>query len=222
MPRRYALSTLRTRCQQHADLEHDGHIANPEWDSRMSEVYGELFMIVVDAGDEYFQTAHTITATGADSYDEPDDHLSTICFDRIVDASGRRVPLEEIRAQDRHRFAGLTGIARYWALVDDQIFLYPNPSSGTYELVYAFQPPDLATYVDGDKVDVVNIYGEQFMLHGVAARSKLKSESDMRGHLMLQEKSAQKLMEWSAQRALSNPRQFTDGEDFERDWLDAP
>jgi hypothetical protein len=200
MPRRKALSYWRARILKLADSEHDLLVAPAEVDEGIDEVYGDLYHLVSDGADAYFQVTHPITATGAASYDEPDDHLSTIAVDR-VDSDGSRCPLRKLDAQERHLYAGTTGDAVAYSLIDDQLFLYPLPSSGTYEMLYIPQPPDITSYVDADLIDVVNIYGAQFLVYGVAALVLAKGESDQRGWLARQQRAEQKLIEWAAQRS---------------------
>lgn len=205
MPRRYALSTLRTRCQRRADMESDGHIADAEWDALISEQYGELYEIVAGTGLRYFEVTHTITADGSASYDEPDDHGKTIGVDR-VNADGTRFALRPLMAQERTRYGGVEGIAYEYAIVDNLVYFYPEPQSGTYELLYIPQPPDISAYADADLIDVVCIYGEAFLLWGVAVKALSKSEGDVRLALAERERAAQKLLEWAAERDANEPR----------------
>jgi hypothetical protein len=210
MPRRKEYSYWASRFRKVADVENDAHISAAELAECANEVYGDLYQIVAEGADAYWQVTHAFTADGSPSYDEPDDHLSTVCLER-VDSSGRRSPIRKLLAQERHQVSGLTGDGEYYSLIDDQIFLYPVPSSGNYELLYIPQAPDLTTYDDADKLDVVNIYGEQFLVYGVAALAKSKSESDVRFFLARQQRAEQKLIEWAAQRAFHDaPRQYTE------------
>lgn len=205
MPRVLTMATLIERCKRRADLEGDGHVSDPEWRALISEKYGELHGIVSGAGLRYFETAQTITATGAASYTEPSDHLTTIGFDR-VETSGARYPLVELMPYERARLAGQTGDAIGYSIVDDQIRLYPNPSSGSYELLYIPQPPDLSSYADGDLVDLVCADGEAFLIWGVSVLAKSKSESDVRLAQEREVAASQRLLEWSVNRSLSQPR----------------
>jgi hypothetical protein len=202
MPRRKAYSYWSARARKLADKELDEHIAPAEVAECANEVYGDLYSLVCSGADAYFQTTYAFTATGAVSYDEPDNHLSTVMLER-VESSGGRYPLTKLLAQERHLFGGLTSssCASAYSLIDDQIFLYPKPSSGDFELLYIPQPPDLTTYLDTDKIDVVNVYGEQFFMYGVAALIKSKSEDDVRFFLSRQERAEEKLVEWAAQRS---------------------
>lgn len=214
MPRRKAYSFWAARAVKLADGEGDDHIAPAEVAECANEVYGDLYALVCGGADAYFQTTYTFTATGADSYDEPDDHFSTVCLE-LVSSSGERSPLKKLLAQERYLYSPsngwMGGEADAYSLIDDQIFLYPKPSSGSFEMLYIPQPPDLTTYLDTDKVDVVNIYGEQFFMYGMAALIKSKSESDVRFFLSRQARAEEKLVEWAAQRSFHDGQQrFTE------------
>ncbi len=216
MPRRYAMSTLRTRCQQRCDLENSGHIATAEWNALISEQYGDLFSTVAETGLRYFETESTITTTGAASYDEPADHYGGVGIDRIVDpVSGRRYQLQEIMAQERARWSGMTGDASVFALVDDQIYLYPRPPSGqTYKVLYIPQPPDLTSYADGDIIDIVTPDGEAFLTWGVAVKALAKSESDPSLALAEREAARGRLTEWAQLRGFNSPRRVVTDDDM--------
>lgn len=205
MPRRLEMSVIRERCQRRADLEGDDHISDAEWDALISEKYGELHGIVSGAGLRYFETTSTITATGATSYDEPDDHMATVGFDHVA-ADGTLRPLTELMAHERDMYAADTGDAYYFALVDDQIYLRPNPASGTYRMLYIPQAPDLSEYADADLVDVVNADGEAFLIWGVSVLAKSKSESDVQLAMQREEAARERLLEWAVQRSMSEGR----------------
>lgn len=207
MPRRFALSTLVTRCQQRCDLENENHIAPAEWKALVSEQYGELYSIVAESGLRYFETIDTISTTGAASYAEPADHLGTVLVARVLDSAGRRFDLDEIMAQERSGWSGMTGDAACYALVDDQIYLYPTPPAGqTYEVLYIPQPPDLSSFLDADVIDVVNPDGEAFLIWGVAVKGRAKSESDVQLAMAEREAARVRLIEWSTLRAFNQPR----------------
>lgn len=223
MPRRYDLQTLVSRCQKRCDKENDDHIADAEWAALISEQYGELFEIVSGTGLRYFETVHSFTATGADSYDEPDDHGKTVGVDRVA-SDGTRVALRPLMAQERTRYGGATGDACEYAIVDDQIFLYPKPSSGSYEVIYIPQPPDISSYADADLIDVVCIYGEAFLIWGVAVKALAKSEGDLRAAMAERDRAGARLMEWAAERDANEPRrrvldtEYMDGWGRDPDW----
>lgn len=205
MPRRILMGELVTRCAQHADKTGDSHIEAPEWKSRISLKYGELWGIVSGAGLRYFEKKSTINANGAASYLEPEDHLSTIGMD-YVRSDGTRTEIYELMISERNALAGMVGDARYFELVDDEIRLYPRPSSGTYELLYIPQPTNLTQYADDGVVDVVNEAGEAMLIWGVAAGAKDKSESDLRYCLDQEREAKVRLRDWAINRSLTQPR----------------
>jgi hypothetical protein len=205
MPRRYTLAELRTRCKRRADKENDPHISDAEWNALISEQYGELWELVAGTGLRYFETRHSIVADGSDSYDEPDDHGKTVGLDRI-EPDGTRFTLLPLMAQERVRFSGREGPAVEYAIIDDQIVLYPKPAHGEYELIYIPQPTDLSTYADDEAVDVVCIHGEAFLIWGAAVKAMSKGEADVRLALGERDRCAQRLLEWAAERDANEPR----------------
>lgn len=215
MPRTYALSTLRTRCRRRADLEGQDKISPAEWDALISEQYGELFDIVTSAGLRHFEKEATITATGATSYVVAADHGKTVGLDR-VETDGTRHALRPLMVQERTRYGGVTGDAVEYALVDDQVFLYPKPGSGTYKMLYIAQATDITTKVDADLIDVVCNYGEAFLIWGVAVKALSKMEADVRLAMAERDRNAQKLLEWAIERDANEPRRRV--VDDEYDW----
>jgi hypothetical protein len=117
-------------------------------------------------------------------------------------------------AQERTRYGGLTGDACEYAIVDDQIFLYPAPASGSYELLYLPQPPDISDYDDADLIDVVCIYGEMYLLWGVAAKALSKGESDVRFAMSERDRAGQQLLKWALERDANEPRRRVLDEEY--------
>lgn len=183
MPRRLTMSDLVTRCQRRADMENDPSISTAEWYALVSEMYGELYTLVVDAGWEYFESTHTYTSDGTNILTETSDHFATVQLAYLVDATtGRYRALRQLGPQERILRSGISAAvhATSFAMVDDKIYLYPTPPSGqTYEMRYVPQPPDLTTYAGTDLVDVVVPDGEALMCWGVAVKALSKSESDV-------------------------------------------
>jgi len=207
MPRRITMSNLISLCKEHADLENDDHISDAAWKKRISLVYGSLYEIVAPTGYRYFEYSTDIEADGSASYDEPDDHLSTVVIQRVLDASGRLSdPLVELNPGEESNLAGTTGTAIGYQLVDDLVYLYPKPTSGTYRWRYIAQPPDLGTYADGDVIDVVTPSGMLFVVWGTVASAKSKSESDLRHALAMQSAAQVDVQTWAAQRTIEGRR----------------
>lgn len=222
MPRRLLMSDAVLRCKRRADKENDDHIGTSEWKALISEQYGDLYSVVAGTGLRYFETTSTITTTGVASYDEPCALLALVGVDRIVDSSGTRRTLAEIMAGERAYFSGLAGDATAYALVDDQLVLYPTPPSGqTYEMLYIPQPPDLSDAADDACLDVVTPDGEAFLIWGVAAKALAKAEQSVDFAVSEREQARVRLTEWATLRAFNNPRRRVIADDpFDGSFLD--
>lgn len=222
MPLRMTMGTIVARSKRVFDLYSDDSLDDDnEWKMFADLVYGELWPEVsLGAQKRYFETSTTIAADGSTSYDEPEAHFSTVRVAR-VDASGTECELRELRPGQEVAYKGLTGDAVGWTLVDDQLFLYPKPSSGSYKWYYSQQPTDISDYADGDIVDVAVPAGKAFMIYGTAALALLHHKQDASAALMLQEKARGRVQWEAANRNASEVR--TRGpveydEDEPRDW----
>jgi hypothetical protein len=202
MARIFTLGDLVLRCKRRTDREYDSNIGDAEWKGYISSVYAELFAAVAETGFRYFETTATISTTGADSYDEEADHLSTVGIDRVM-SDGTRRELYEVMAQERTRYAGRTGDAVAYAHIDDQIWLLPTPPTGqTYEMLYVPQPPDLSDGDDDDAIDVVTPDGESFIIWGASVLALFKQGSDTRDAAREKESALGRVMNWATLRSL--------------------
>jgi len=207
MARLVGMSDLVTRVRRRAGREGDDTFSTGECKALISEQYGELYCAVAETGLRHFETEGSIAANGATSYTEPSDMLSFVGIDRVLDSAGRRVELAELMAKERIDVMGTTGDATAFQVVDDQIVLYPKPSTGTYKILYIPQPPDLSIAADTDQVDVVNPHGESFLLWGVAVKMLgPKTESDPQLAMAEREAARERLIDWAILRALHQPR----------------
>ena len=209
MPRLIEMGALLARCKQRADKEHDDHIADGEWRSLISEVFGaDVYSVVAETGLRYFEYRATLTTTGDPFVSEPPDHLSTIRVD-YVDGSGNHFELEELNVLEEGLVEGRRSgdRARAFTLIDDRIYLYPAPPAGqTYEMLYIPQPPDLSGFANDKCVDVVTPDGEACLVWGVAAIAKSKAAQDAAFAVQKQQQHRQRLMEWAAERSLTQAR----------------
>lgn len=213
MARLYTMGSLVLRCQRRADLENSGLISGPEWKAMISESYGEMYSIVCDSGMRYFETTSTIAATGAASYTEPSGVMSYVAIDRI-DSAGFRYALRPRAPQERSRYVTQTGDAAEYDLVDDQIRLWPKPSSGSYEILYVPQPPDLGVYADATSVDLVVPDGESFLIWSVLVKALAKAERDTTLAQQEREAARARFTEWAGNRFLiESRRRMVDGDD---------
>jgi hypothetical protein len=205
MARILTLGTLVARSRQRYDGVGNDALDSPELKSLIDEYYADLHALVVEKGARYFETEATITATGATSYALPSDHLTTIAVDFVVDAStDRRCALHgPIAVQERECLIGSSGTACHYELAGASLVLYPRPSSGTYKHLYAPQPVDLSTAADSTQVDVINVYGQKYVLWGVASVAQHKSQSSQERAIAEYEKAKMQLEYWACLRAIN-------------------
>lgn len=206
MPRTFTLGDLVTRAKRRCDMEGQEFISDTEWKQYISTSYAELFSLVAETGLRYFESSYTLSADGSTSYDEPAGVLSTVGIDFEVSAQGERRALYELMPQERNKFRGLTGEAVAYELVDDQLFLWPKPSTGTYYWLYVPQPPDLSSSVDATNVDVVTPDGEAFLLWAVAVQAKEKEGTDSSRAVAERELARGRVLQWATLRMLHSPR----------------
>lgn len=213
MAKKLTLATIRTRCLKRVDMDTDGSVdktTGGEVDALISELYGELYEIVSDTGDRYFESSTTITTTGTNVITEPADMLSYVdTIERIYDTTTGKVErLRKIEPQERSYWKGRTGNARAWEPVANTILLYPTPPSGDqYILRYVPQSPDLTAYLDTDLVDVVCSAGLAFLIWGVAVPLLGKSKSDVTLAMAEREAARARLQRWATERTQNTPHQ---------------
>ena len=199
-------------------MEGQDSISDAEWNGMISTQYGELYACVAETGLRYFETQGTISTTGAASYDEPDDHWSTVGIDFRISAQGNRRPLFEAMPSETNAFSGQTGEAFAYALIDDLVYLYPTPPSGqTYYHRYIPQPPDFSEEEDGFILDVVTPDGESFLIWGTAVAAKEKEGTDSSGARAERDAARGRLWQWAALRAFNHRRKIVDDEPVWRD-----
>lgn len=207
MALRLQMGDLVTRCLRQCDKEFDTSISPGEAYTVASESFGEMWLEVAGTGLRYFATTETIVANGSASYLEPSDMLELLGVDHIIDTtSGRRRSLRRRMPTERSRFSGFTGMALEYELVDDQLFLFPRPGNGTYEVLYTPQPTDISTYLATDVVDVVNPHGLGFVKWCFAVKALAKAEKSTDLALAEREAHRVKLVEWAADRVLESAR----------------
>lgn len=210
MPRIFTVEKLVLLAQQRADMEEQDFILAPEWLFHLSTAYAELHSILVESGMRYFERTQTI-ATRADvaAYALPDDFLSSIAVDRIVNATtNERRELTELMVQERNVYtrAGASESVAF-SYVGPDIVLYPTPpASQTYEHLYVPQPKDLNGVANNTEVDVVTPDGEAFVLWTMCVLARDKEESDITSAEHKRSQAEARLREWSVLRALNNPR----------------
>jgi hypothetical protein len=221
--RKFPKSVLRARIIKRAGMENDPSIDatnGGEWDSLMSEMYGEIYEAAAAPGLRYFEYSTSITTSGLQYLSEPADILSLVdTVERVVDSSGRLQRITPIQAQERAMWAGRTGHARVFEFVDDRLYLYPTPPSGdTYQLRYIPQSPDLTVFADTDLVDVVCGGGEAALIWGTALMGMSKDKSSVELAIAQRDRGLERLVTWAADRFKNlPPRTYVEDEDPLRD-----
>lgn len=181
MPRLFSMDSLVLSCQQQVDLERHKVIQPAEWRGLISRAYGELWTIVFESGLQYFETEKTLVTDGTNVLQEMTNHLSTVSFSYLVNAAtGQTRDLRELMPQERSAASGLSAdSARFYALVDDKIYLYPTPPAGqSYIMRYVPQSPDCSGFAGDQSLDVVTPDGHDFLIWSVAVRACGKTEAD--------------------------------------------
>lgn len=204
MPLRRTMGTLVASCRRRVDMKTNQARNDDDFKASISEVYGDLWAIVAEAGRRYFETSTTFTANGAASYVEPTDHFGTVRVARVF-SDGRESPLDELMPQEEWCLKGRTGDAIAYTLIDDQVFLYPTPSSGQYKMYYIPQPPDLSNYADNDVVDVVGPPGLSLIVWGTAVIVHGELEGNAMLALQKEEQARKNLAEFAPLRSFNEP-----------------
>lgn len=220
MARSLTLTQIKTRCQQRADREQSDHVGGldtTEWESLISEAYGEMYMLVAEAGSRYFETEATIAITGATSYALPAAHLATLAVDRVTSSAGERESLFEVMPQERAAVIGRVGQAEAFGLVGSNLELYPAPTTGDYRHIYIPQPTDLSSSAGSTSVDLINVHGQAYVIWSVKLKALDKSESDVRVSMNQIAKAEEGLRQWALIRSFNTPRrQLPMGGDHDR------
>lgn len=215
MTRAFTLGTLVTRCRQRANQATNDLLDPNEWKALVSEYYGDMHALIVEKGARYFETEATITGNGSASFALPTDHLTTIGVDALISGTtGPRRPVYgPIAVQERARLMGTSGAAIYFGLEGANLALFPVPSSGTYKHLYVPQPADLSLQADSFSVDLINIYGERFVIWGVASVALHKEAASQARAMVEHDKAMAQLEYWACLRALNQPSYRVQDED---------
>jgi hypothetical protein len=165
------LLQLRTRIRQRTDTVGSAFVTDAELTGLINTAYKELYGLLVRASLHHAEETEVITATGADSYELPEDFLGLIGVYRTV--GEEKVPLE--RFPTKFRPGTRTGDACMYRISASELILYPKPDSGDYDLVYIPVPGDMAS--DGDTMDGM-LGWEEFVVLDAAISVLEKEESD--------------------------------------------
>lgn len=198
------LGALVRICQQRADREGDSQLDSTEYKDLISEKYAEMHALVSEKDPTFFATEATLVLSNLAL---PAGYMSTLSVDYVFDtATDRRRPLDgPVSVQDRVGLVGLSGsVAIFFSIDATALALYPTVTSGTYKHRYLPQPTDYSGSSDATAVDVINVYGRQFIIWGVSAIARAKGGEDASFALSQEKRSYDQLEYWACQRALTH------------------
>lgn len=198
------VGTLVTSIQRRADREGDSQLDPTEYKELISEKYAEMHTLVSEKDPTFFATEATLNLS---SLTLPTGYMSTVSVDYVFDtATDRRRPLDgPVSPQDRVGLLGLSGsVAVYYAIDATALALFPTVTTGTYKHRYLPQPTDYSGSADSTAVDVINVYGRQFIIWGVAAIARAKGGEDPTFALGQEQRAREQLEYWACQRALTH------------------
>lgn len=155
------LAAVRTRIRQRTNNEHTNgqFVTDAELNGLINVAYKQLYATLVAHSMHRSESTSTITATGATSYSLPADLFSLLNV--YKNDSGYRYRLQ--RYSDRYKPGTQeTGDASHYRVRGSNIILFPNPSSGTYEVEYIPVPAELSA--DIDELDGVLAWEEYVVL----------------------------------------------------------
>ena len=221
------ISALITRTRKRVDMTNNQARSDSDFQGHIAEVYNEMHEIVAEVGVRLYESTSTLTATGAASY-----ALSSLTATangllhalRVVrvNSDGSEDPLDELMGAEEWPLKGQTGDATHFALVDHTLYLYPNPSSGTYKLYWVPQPTDYSAVATSTSIDVLCSAGERFIIWGVAAIIHSELEGNAITAFREKERAADDLRMWAVQRMLTRQRRRVNEEHMDSDAIRVP
>jgi hypothetical protein len=221
------ISALITRSRKRVDMTNNQARSDTDFQGHIAEVYNEMHEIVAEVGLRLFESTSTLTASGASSYalssltSTANGLLHALRIAR-VNSDNSETPLDELMPGEDWALKGTTGDATHFTLVDHTLYLYPNPSSGTYKLYWVPQPTDYSAVATSTSIDVLCSAGERFILWGVAAIIHSELEGNAITAFREKERAADDLRMWAAQRMLMRPRRRIPDDYMDGDVLTLP
>jgi hypothetical protein len=204
MARNFTIAALITKGRRRCGQETRDLLSAAEWQDELSTICSEFQGLIVDSGSRIFETELEITATGASGYALPANFLAEVGVDRVIGSN--REHLTPLLVQERNHTQSVSGDARYYALVNDEIRFFPNPASGTYYLIYAPQCPDYTVITDSTEIDVITPAGENYFSWSLALVGGIKEESELTPYYEKQvDKYRRQIEKWANQRMLTAP-----------------
>ncbi len=166
------LLEIRNRIRERTDNEHTQFVTDDELTGLVNTAYKELYGLLVRKSLQRVESTYSIPITGATSYGLPTDFYSLIGVFRTDGQTKTRLT----RFSERVSPGTVNSSASQYRLVGANIVLFPNPTSGTYELVYIPVPGVLED--DDDELDGV-LGWEELVVIDCSIRVLQKEESDV-------------------------------------------
>lgn len=126
------LAQLIERVRQRADVVNSDFVTDAEVTQLINTAYKELYGMLVTKSLHRSESVYGLAANGSSLYAMPADFFGLIGVYRTYGED--KVPLE--RFPDKFRPGTRTGDATMYRMVGSSLVLYPNPASGTYDVVY--------------------------------------------------------------------------------------
>ena len=209
MARLFTIASLILKGRRACNQAESAPLADAEWQDEFSSVYSDFHSVIVEGGARVFEAEAKITADGSQDYTLPANFLSELGVDYEVSVGGRREELYQVMTQERNVNSGVSSTrSRYYAIVGNAVRFYSAPTTGQiYYLIYVPQAQDLTDIADTTQVDVIVPAGEMFFKYSLAAIGGAKTGDPQTPYW--ENKAAnerQKLLKWSYQRSLTNPK----------------
>ena len=182
----------------------DSQVDPAEWKARASSMFGRLHAAVVPTGARVYEVD---VALDLDNLAVPADHYMSIGVDIFRNGRFYR-ELPELMIEERNDLStsNTSTEAAAWALVGNNIRLYPTTTRGTYKHIYVPQPPDLSTAADDTLVDVLTSAGRDLVEWGTASVGLHRDNSSQSRALTERNEAEERLIEWAVHRSLTQPK----------------
>lgn len=223
MARTFTLLQLRNKVRQRSDTEGSRLVSEPEVTDLINTAYAELYELLVQSGEHYFEstqpftTAGSGTATGTIPVNA--DFCQALRLDYLPD-SQNRIRIPKVLASELDLFTATGSLALGHRIVGSNIILYPAPPAGqNFELKYVPAAPLLVN--DGDLVDGVQGWEELVVVHA-AIKVGIKGETDVSELLRERDELRVRISTAAEDRQLLSTGRVTDVGDppYERDAAD--
>lgn len=190
MAKTVALSVLRTRVREEANMEGSGFISDAELNRKINRSLESLYDLLIRAhGDEYYNSSDSVTlVSGTNSYALPATFYKLTAATFVVNGT-REIPLKKMTADQASNIN------------------YSSLPSGTVKLYFAPAFVDLSA--DGDTFDGINGF-EEWAVLDAAIKCLDKEETDITSRMIRMQKIEDRLDQMAQDRDLSQNDRIKD------------